>query len=195
MTSRRYLGSHYVDMVSLVMISFQIAMVACSTHPHVAQEHACVKCSNVAKDPWLEAIAERIRTHDSLFRRLVAVHGPPSFCQGRSSQQFEGQSFGSVTFGWRHGLSFSVQTFPPESSIIQLSMRDGFSDKNDLLLQIQDSLEDRGITIDWARSRVRLTTTGWTEEFASASTDLNAQVTLDYDTDGRVLLVKISLAL
>ena len=183
--------------VAIALACLQLAVVGCLAQWPAAQDAVDAKCSNVAKDadPWLEAIAERIRRSDGLFRQLVSAHGLPSSCQGGATEQFDGQQFGSVSFGWRDGLSFTVRTLPPESSIVELKMRGGFPDKDGLFRQVQAYVQDRGLVIDWAKPRVHSTPTERTEEFASASPRINASVILTYDADTRLVSVGIRLAL
>jgi len=183
--------------VMALVLGSLLPTAGCQAERYAVQEAVIPRCSATTKDPdpWLEAVAERIRTRDDLFRQLVAGHGAPSSCKGGATQQFDTQTFGSISFEWRDGMTFTVQTFPPESSIIQLALQSGLSDRDSLVRQIQGYLRDRGISIDWATPRTQSTTAGRVLEFASASPGMNAQVTLEYDTKDRLVAIRIALAL
>ncbi|GEM_PF-6283891 len=188
----RLINKHRLVVLSLMWL--QLLVVGCHAQGVSIPSDRCSTVA-LAKDPWLDAIEERIRTNDGLFRYLVAVYGTPSSCKGGTTGQFEGEYFGSIMFEWANGLIFAVHTEPPESSIVELKINEGFSDKKSLFQEVKSYVQNKGISIDWTTPRILSTTTGRTEEYSSTSAGINAFVKLEYDVHVRLLAVKISLAL
>jgi hypothetical protein len=182
---------------ALVLIWLQLFAAGCEAQTNERAAAPNAQCRNAAKasDPWLEEIAQRLLTHDTLLRQLVKTQGPPVSCSGGPNQEFDGRQFGSIRFAWREGLAFAVQTLPPESSIVELAQPGGFPDPSALVQLVQTYVRDRGMPIDWSKPQLRPIAGGRVEEFRSDKPGMNAGVAFQYEGDSRLVAVRISLAL
>jgi hypothetical protein len=184
--------------VLLVIIWSQLLLVGSySSDLAAGQGTNNSKSSNLtnANGNWLESTKYRIQENSTLYRYMVSIYGPPSSYQGNATVVFEDRSFGLIEFKWIDKLIYSVQTLPPESSIIILRFNKGYSDKKKLFQQVQNYIRERGLQINWTKPQIIKNPSSYAENYVSQSTDVNANVIYEYNLQGLLVSVKITLAL
>ena len=86
---------------------------------------------------------------DMLANYAVKLYGPPLSCEGTVTSEFDGSKFGMVRLGFSKGVTFTVETLPPETSIITLRCPAGFDDQASARRALAAYSSSVGLRIDW----------------------------------------------
>lgn len=106
-------------------------------------------CEGPDADPWVAGLRDRTTEHDGLARWAVESYGPPIACDGAVTDEFDGASFGIVTLDFAGGVALTVETMPPEVSIVSLGAPAGFADPDGVLEVLRAYAAERGLSIPW----------------------------------------------
>ena len=131
---------------------------------------------------------------DELVAFAVAAYGAPLECGGEVSTEFDGMKFGSVRLDFSEGVSFEVETLPPEASVATLSAPSGFADEVLARQVLQVYTERIGVEIDWTASEITDQEDERVETFRDPDSGLNASASHVYSGDSLVEL-RFSMAL
>lgn len=106
-------------------------------------------CDGPGVDPWIGELRDRVLSYNGLALWAVEAYGAPRSCDGAVTDEFDGAKFGAVTLGFADGVALTVQTMPPEVSIVSLRAPDGFADESAVLQSLRAYAAARGLSIDW----------------------------------------------
>jgi len=151
-------------------------------------------CDGAEADPWVAQLRDRILNFNDLAGHAIRRYGPPSACEGAVTDDFDGAKFGVVTLSFGDDVALSVETFPPEASIVSFSDTSGFDDERAMRELLLAYTEDVGLRVDWSIPDVRRDEGTRVETYFDAHPGMNASVALHY-TDGALTQVKVTLAL
>jgi len=112
------------------------------------------QCEGPDVDPWVSDFRSRVESYDALYQLAVERYGPPSECEGAVTMEFDGVNFGSLIFGFRGGITYSVETMPPESSVRVLRAPGGFEEPEQVQQALRDYASGIGLAIDWSTPEV-----------------------------------------
>ena len=136
---------------------------------------------------------QRVVSFDGLYRFVVERYGPPSSCEGEITMEFDGARFGTLAFGFAGGVTYAVETLPPEASVRALSAPGGFDGPEEVREAVTAYATDIGLDIDWTNPQVATEDGFETRTFWDPEPGLNASATLVYS--GRTLVgVRLGLA-
>jgi pimeloyl-ACP methyl ester carboxylesterase len=151
-------------------------------------------CDGPDADPWVTGLRDRVLDFDELVAFAVAAYGAPLECGGEVSTEFDGMKFGSVRLDFSEGVSFEVETLPPEASVATLSAPSGFADEVLARQVLQVYTERIGVEIDWTASEITDQEDERIETFRDPDSGLNASASHVYSGDSLVGL-RFSMAL
>jgi hypothetical protein len=106
-------------------------------------------CDDPGVDPWIGELRDRVLSYDGLALWAVEAYGAPTSCDGAVTDEFDGAQFGAVTLGFAEGVALTVETMPPEVSIVSLRAPGGFADESAVLQSLRAYTAARGLAIDW----------------------------------------------
>lgn len=112
------------------------------------------QCEGPAVDPWVSDFRSRVESYDALYQLAVERYGPRSECEGAVTMEFDGVNFGSLIFGFRGGITYSVETMPPESSVRVLRAPGGFDEPEQVQQALRDYASGIGLAIDWSTPEI-----------------------------------------
>ncbi|HEX7122023.1 MAG TPA: hypothetical protein VF178_06590, partial [Gemmatimonadaceae bacterium] len=75
--------------------------------------------------------------------------GAPTACEGEVTSVFDGNEFGRVMLTFAGGVTFAVETQPPEASMATLRAPAGFADTAAVGAALREYTDDIGVDIDW----------------------------------------------
>ena len=151
-------------------------------------------CDAPDSDPWVRELRDRVLGFDDLATFAVESYGAPLTCEGRVMDEFDGMSFGSLRLGFSDGVTFQVETQPPEASAVTLRAPSGFGDEASARQALERYAADIGLDIDWTTPEVTTETGESTETFWDPEPGLNASASLVF-ADGSLVALRLSLAL
>lgn len=151
-------------------------------------------CEGPGVDPWVTGLRDRILNFNDLATHAVRSYGPPVACEGAVTDDFDGAKFGVVTLTFGADVRLSVETFPPEASIVSLSDAAGFDDERAIRELLLAYTTDVGLRVDWSIPDVRTDDGARVETYFDAHPGMNASVQLHY-SDGSLTEVRVTLAL
>jgi hypothetical protein len=106
-------------------------------------------CEGAGADPWVTELRDRAMSSDMLANYADNLYGPPVSCEGAVTSEFDGSKFGMVRLGFAKGVTFSVETMAPETSIVTLRSPAGFEDKASARRALETYSASVGLRIDW----------------------------------------------
>lgn len=132
---------------------------------------------------------------DVLFSFAITLAGLPDSCQARITSSTEDGKFGQYAYSFKNGITYEVQSSPPETGAVTLSASHGFPDATVAFRELKKSTEKVGLHIDWA-SHPELRKSGETETqtFWSSDSGANARGFLSY-RDGHLVAIGYGTAL
>jgi len=151
-------------------------------------------CDGPDADPWVTELRDRVLGFDELVAFAVAAYGAPLDCEGEVSTKFDGMEFGSVRLDFSEGVSFEVETLPPETSVATLSAPSGFADEVLARQVLQVYAERIGVEIAWTAPEIIDQGDERVETFWDLDSGLNASASHVYSGDSLVEL-RFSMAL
>ena len=176
-----------------------VAQVGDAAEPWVGPEPRPVDlavdpCDGPGADPWVAQLRDRILNFNDLAVHAIGRYGPPSTCDGSVNDNFDGAKFGVVTLSFGDDVSLTVETFPPEASIVSFSDTSGFDDEREMRELLLAYTDDVGLRVDWSIPDVRRGEGTRVETYFDAHPGMNASVALHY-TDGALTQIEVKLAL
>jgi hypothetical protein len=152
-------------------------------------------CDGPGVDPWIGELRDRVLSYDGLALWAVEAYGAPRSCDGAVTDEFDGAKFGAVTLGFADGVALTVQTMPPEVSIVSLRAPDGFADESAVLQSLRAYAAARGLAIDWdAPPETSVDGDGSTATYWDPEAGLNGSASV-VTVDAMLVEVRVSMAL
>lgn len=106
-------------------------------------------CEGPEADPWVTELRNRVLSGDRLAAYAVERYGPPRRCEGAVTAEFDGAKFGSVRLDFADGVTFTVETQPPEASIVVLRAISGLGAAAAVRRVLEAYSAGLGLRIDW----------------------------------------------
>ena len=151
-------------------------------------------CDAPDSDPWVRDLRDRVLGFDDLAIFAVEAYGAPLTCEGKVTDEFDGMSFGSLHLGFSDGVTFQVETQPPEASSVTLRAPSGFADGASARQALERYGADIGLDIDWTAPEVTTEAGERTERYWDPDSGLNASASLLF-RDESLVAMRLSLAL
>jgi hypothetical protein len=152
-------------------------------------------CDGPGVDPWIGELRDRVLSYDGLALWAVDAYGGPRSCDGAVTDEFDGAKFGAVTLGFANGVALTVETMPPEVSIVSLRAPAGFADGPAVLRSLRAYAAARGLAIDWdAPPETSVDGDESTATYWDPDTGLNGSASV-VTVDDALVEVRVSMAL
>lgn len=151
-------------------------------------------CEGPDADPWVSDFRTRVESYDRLYRFAVERFGAPTSCEGQITMEFDGANFGSLRFGFAGGMSYSVESMPPETSIAFLRAPGGFVDVDAVRSLLEAHTAAIGLAIDWSAPEIGEEDGEVVHTFWDPEPGLNASASLIFIGDALVG-IRVSMAL
>lgn len=171
-----------------------ILLILFSSLPVRAEDEELEPCYQIRTQPWLREFSDQVRSHDDLYRYSVQEHGQPTGCNGRVTQQANGETIGRLEMSWKDGLHFSAETLPQGASLVALHFPAGLNDDK-LMPVIQLYMVGRGFEINWNNVTRITSPAGVIKEYTAPESGRNVSVRVGYDGQDNIIDVKIHSAL
>ena len=156
---------------------------------------AALPCEGPDVDPWVADFRGRVESYDDLYRFAVERFGPPVSCEGAIGDEFDGARFGSLTFTFVEGITYSVETMPIETSLSTMRHPTGFEDPDAMREALAADAEGTGLRIDWSTPPEVSELDGEViHSYWDPETGLNASASLIY-AGGELVGIRLSMAL
>lgn len=105
-------------------------------------------CDGASADPLVTELRDRLERGE--LARFAGDHfGARTACEGLVTTEFDGRTFGIVRLTYPQGVSLSLETMPPETSIVVLTRPDGFDADDRAIAALRRHAKDIGLRIDW----------------------------------------------
>lgn len=179
-----------------VALGFALSITACQTPAEQAGPAACLANSPEAVD-WTAQASSRAVTFDVLLADVVAREGRWKACRGElHSLGDQGTGFGRLTYSFASGLTLTIESLPPESSVVTLRREAGLLTEADWVGMLKRYAAARGVPIDWSRPIVVKRTEGAaTLRYEAAETGWNASAVIERGATGQLTGLSLSVAL
>lgn len=151
-------------------------------------------CEAPEAGTWVTEQRDRLLAHDGLVRFAIDRYGPPVLCEGETTSQFDGNVFGTLRLEFEGGVTFRLETMPPEASAVTLEATSGFQDETALRGALERYAADVGVEIDWAQPTPVDSGQQRQETYWDPDDGLNASAKLLF-ADDVLVSVRFSLAL
>ncbi|HKJ01327.1 MAG TPA: hypothetical protein VJ997_02700 [Longimicrobiales bacterium] len=151
-------------------------------------------CDGQDVDPWVTELRDRVEAYNGLARFAQGRFGPPIACEGKVTAEFDGVRFGSLVLGYSGGVALSVETMPPETSIVVLSAAMGFDAEPLVVEALRAYALGVGLRLDWTHPEVTTTGDEVSETFWDPESGLNASASL-IRSGGVLRSVRLAMAL
>jgi hypothetical protein len=152
------------------------------------------QCEGPDVDPWVTDFRSRVESYDALYQLAADRYGPPTECEGTVTMEFDGARFGSLVLGFPGGVTFAVETMPPESSVTTLRAPGAFEEPELVRRGLEDYASGRGLAIDWSTPEISEDAGEVIHTFWAPEPGLNASASLIFSGDALVG-VRMSMAL
>ena len=179
--------------IAVVLI---LAATACraDAEPSGSADVVASPCEEIV-DAWVQGLCARVVEAEGLYRIATEAGGPPASCSGSVTGEFEDRKFGDLRCEWSSGQRFTLSTFPPESSVVELQSAAGLARPDELRGALKEYVKAIGLEIDWSNAETRPAENGSVEEFSEETPGTNAFVRLRYDREHQLIGVSVSMAL
>lgn len=151
-------------------------------------------CDGPDVDPWVTGLRDRIMNFNALAAYAQRTHGPATACDGEVVDDFNGAKFGVVALTFGEDVTLTVQTFPPEASIVSFADASGFSDERGIRELLLAYTTDVGLRVDWSIPDVKQGDGTRVETYFDLHPGMNASVALHY-SDATLTEIRVTLAL
>ncbi len=142
--------------------------------------HAKVTCEGEDKSSWIRE-RRTSQEDDVLFKYGESLFGKLARCDGKITQEFDGQQFGTITFYFGSAGKLSIETQPPESSREILESLAGFSNEAAAIEKLKSHTAKVGLKIDWSKKpEIKKSAGIETHRFWDPDAGLNGQGILTY---------------
>ncbi len=173
-----------------------ITGTGCSAQPadEGAPSASKLTCRGEERDPWLAEWRERFLRGDLLAKSAIQRFGGPSSCEAEVTTTFEGAKFGRLEVVFKDGSTLTLETSPPETSQVALTLAKGFKTEEEGRSLLDQYVRSIGPKIDWSAPEERdkngiRVLTYWAED-----PGLNASASLRFDGN-RLVEISLSMAL
>ncbi len=151
-------------------------------------------CEGPDADPWVTGLRDRVISLNPLVDYTVDLYGLPLTCEGTVTSEFDGSKFGAVRLGFAEGVTFEVETMPPETSVVTLRDPLGFDDEASARQILGAYSSDFGLQIDWTAPTVTAEGDERVQSFWDPDAGLNGSASFFFLEDTLVAL-RFSVAL
>ena len=140
---------------------------------------------------WVHAIAE-----DDFFKTVVtSLAGPLKECVIQTDgEAFEQKYFGTAAFHFAR-IDYSISTQAPETSVAIIHFKQPLDDPQAFLDRYKQDLAKKGSKIDWTHAQERTEPGLRTFEYWDTNAAANTHATFCYDSHGKLVEVRMSMAL
>lgn len=149
--------------------------------------------SSYEAEQWLRNWIERAG-QGRLYLYAVKLFNAPIDYKAEITDAFDGQYFGTLMFIFSGDNTLTIETFPPESSRITLSVPKGFPDEREACLMLEQYLKEIGLDIDWSKPARRVNGVEQTVSFGPLDQEFNAGAFQIYES-GKLVKIGYYLAL
>lgn len=132
-------------------------------------------------------------SYDGLLRFSVEEFGEPVECDGSVTDEFDGARYGIVSFRFRGGATFTVETMPPSLRIATLLDAGGFDESDRIVEAARRYASDLGLAIVWESPERSNEGAEVTEQFWDPDPGLNGSVSFTRASESLVS-VRVSMA-
>jgi hypothetical protein len=146
-----------------------------------------------ARDPETLAFAQRVIDEDVLYRFLVSAHGLPARCRTQAVREKDQENV-SIRFGWQGGMSLTLSYSSPEISITTVRDARGLERIPQLEAAFRTYVRDNGLAIDWDTPTVSRRGGTMEREYSDPDPGLNGIVRYVFDSKGRLVEMRQSIA-
>ena len=153
-----------------------------------------ISCESPMADSWTKARRDGLLARNELVGYAAELYGPPESCEGAVDAEFDGQEFGTLNLGFSEGVTFRLQTMPPESGTVTLRVPPGFEDEETAKGVLRTHSARVGVEIDWTIPEVTMEGAERVTSFWDPDQGLNARASFIY-LDGKLVGLRFSLAL
>ncbi len=153
-----------------------------------------VACDSPGVDSWLVDFRDRVVRFNGLASFATGVWGEPIACEGESTAEFDGASYGILRLDFDGGVTLEVETQPIETSIVRLWRPDGFPDPSAVEAALRAYVTGVGVSIDWGRSERSVEGDRSLETYWDPDPGMNASAVLIRSGD-TLVEVRFSMAL
>ena len=153
-----------------------------------------LKCRGEEKDPWLSDWRRRFLSGNLLADWAVERLGAPRSCEAEVTATFEGAKFGRLHFTFKDKGTLAVETLPPETSRVVLSIATGFKSEEEGRKLLERYVGDIGFAIKWSDPEEHDESGKRVLTYWVGDPGHNAGASLVYDEE-RLTAIRFSLAL
>jgi hypothetical protein len=150
-------------------------------------------CDHPDADPWVQERRDHLPGRDEFVAYATSEFGPPSRCHGEVETESAGLKFGYVELDLSEGVTFRLETMPPEISIATLRVPVGFKDEEEARRLLADRATRVGLEVDWTTPEVSDEAGARVEAYWDPNQGLNGQAALIFRED-RLVAVRFSIA-
>ena len=155
---------------------------------------ATVPCEGPGVDPWITEIRDRVMAFDQLAKYAVELYGLPLSCDGSVTDEFDGRKFGVLRLVFAEGVTFRIETMPPETSIITLRSSTGFDDEDAMRQVLETYSVNVGLRIDWTAPTEAMEDDERIQAYWDPDSGVNGSASLVY-SESALVAVRFSMAL
>lgn len=145
---------------------------------HRSQPNILLTCQG-QDSGWLSEKKEALKNHE-LIKYASSVFGPATGCSGKVISHFENRKFGEMTFDFNRKAFFKSEAFPPEVSMLTLTVENGFSNEKEAILKIQEVAKNAGLKIKMNKPEVKKSGAVETKTYWDPSEGVNGRLFLVY---------------
>lgn len=128
---------------SQILLLFLFGGPVCSTTFAVS-----IPCTGEKDSEWVQGRQEALQ-QESLFRFVLSEAGSPTSCKAKLTQNGPDGKFGSITYEFKNGFTYTAESLPPESSVVTLDASNGFTSEPKAVRQLKEAAAKTGLQINW----------------------------------------------
>jgi len=151
-------------------------------------------CEDAATGSWIANLRERLLSFDVLGRHAVERFGAPTACRGEVTSEFDGMEFGRLRLEFPGGAALQVESFPPESSRVELTVPGGFPDENQARRLLRAYVDEIGAGVDWSAPELAKEDGATVEIYWATDPELNVSAQV-VSTGGKITTLRFAMAL
>ena len=178
----------------LLLVLWALASCAVASAQAVQPPVSGPACEGPDVDPWVTGLRDRALSSNQLAAYALERYGPLLHCTGLVTTEFDGAKFGIVRLEFTGGVILTIETMPPETSIVSLRAGAGFGDAGALRRVLEAYAAGAGLHIDWTAPTVTREGDERRATFWDPDPGLNASATLLFVQD-TLVAVGVSMAL
>lgn len=152
------------------------------------------RCEGPGVDPWVTDLRDSVMRYSEFAHFAVRRYGAPTACDGKVTTEFDGARFGRVILTFIEGVTLTVETMPPETSISTFRASGGFGDGAEVRALLREYASGLGLSIDWTAPEIRTEGGEVVHQFWDPEPGLNGSASFIF-LDGTLVGVRVSMAL